>query len=116
MNTFQILLASNSNAAEHMAEAMERLVTIFPSDIRFSEVLESRAVNKAGESLINGGGSPHEDFVTGHRNEGTSRSRVVVDEHIDGHGRVQDGSADGVGIQHFAAVGVHVEQNGIVIG
>jgi len=55
MNTFQILLASNSNAAEHMAEAMERLVTIFPSDIRFSEVLESRAVNKAGESLINGG-------------------------------------------------------------
>jgi serine/threonine-protein kinase HipA len=55
MNTFQILLASNSNAAEHMAEAMERLVTIFPSDIRFSEVLESRAVNKAGESLIDGG-------------------------------------------------------------
>lgn len=46
MNTFQILLASNSNAAEHIAEAYERLKKIFPLKIRFSENQESFAVNK----------------------------------------------------------------------
>lgn len=49
MNTFQILLASNSNAAKHIAEAHERLKKIFPSEIRFSENQESFAVNKNGD-------------------------------------------------------------------
>jgi 2-amino-4-hydroxy-6-hydroxymethyldihydropteridine diphosphokinase len=55
MNTFQILLASNSEAAEHMAEATRRLQMVFPKDIRFSEVLESCAVTKAGELSEEGG-------------------------------------------------------------
>ncbi len=46
MNTFQILLASNWNAAVHLADAVERLHKQFPSDIRFSEIMESIAVNK----------------------------------------------------------------------
>ncbi len=48
MNTFQILLASNTNATEHLAEAHERLKNLFPSEIRFSEILESFAMNKNG--------------------------------------------------------------------
>lgn len=48
MNTFQILLASNTNAAEHLAEAHERLIKLFPSEIRFSDILESFAMNKNG--------------------------------------------------------------------
>jgi 2-amino-4-hydroxy-6-hydroxymethyldihydropteridine diphosphokinase len=48
MNTFMILLASNTNAAEHLAEAHERLKMLFPSDIRFSDMLESFSMNKHG--------------------------------------------------------------------
>jgi len=48
MNTFHLLLASNSNAAEHIAEAREQLKKLFPSEIRFSENQESFAVNKYG--------------------------------------------------------------------
>lgn len=52
MNSFQLLLGSNSNAAEHVAEAMERLRRVFPSDIRFSEVLESLAISKSGDMAV----------------------------------------------------------------
>jgi 7,8-dihydro-6-hydroxymethylpterin-pyrophosphokinase len=55
MNTFQILLASNSDAAVHLALAMVRLKSAFPRNILFSEVLESHAVNKAGEICLDGG-------------------------------------------------------------
>lgn len=48
MNTIQILLASNTNAAEHLAEAHERLKNLFPTEIRFSEILESFSMNKNG--------------------------------------------------------------------
>lgn len=55
MNTFQVLLASNTNAAKHMEEAMDRLKTVFPAGIRFSEVLMSVAVHKDGTSDPKGG-------------------------------------------------------------
>lgn len=48
MNTFQILLASNTNATQNLADALERLKKLFPTEIRFSEMLESFAVNKTG--------------------------------------------------------------------
>jgi len=48
MNIFQILLASNSDAADHLAEAMVRLSSLFPLEICFSEILESFAVNRFG--------------------------------------------------------------------
>jgi len=46
MNTFQVLLASNTNASMNMAEANDRLQSVFPLNIQFSEVLESKAVSK----------------------------------------------------------------------
>jgi len=49
MNTFQILLASNTKAAIHLAEAREFLKKLFPTEIRFSDNLESFAVNKKDE-------------------------------------------------------------------
>ena len=49
MNTFQILLASNSDAEKNMTEARERLRKVFPLDIRFSKNVESKAVNKEGK-------------------------------------------------------------------
>lgn len=55
MNTFQLLLGSNSDAAEHVAEAMVRLQRVFPENIRFSEVLESLAISKSGELAVEGG-------------------------------------------------------------
>lgn len=55
MNTFQILLGSNTEATENMAEACKRLTTVFPSEIQFSKILESVAVNKAGEYSQNSG-------------------------------------------------------------
>jgi 2-amino-4-hydroxy-6-hydroxymethyldihydropteridine diphosphokinase len=48
MNIFQILLASNSDADKHVVEAIKRLQTEFPIDIRFSDVLESCAVKNEG--------------------------------------------------------------------
>lgn len=45
MNRLQILIASNSDAAVHMAEARNRLKNIFPHEIRFSDNLESNSVN-----------------------------------------------------------------------
>lgn len=55
MNTFQILLASNTNAAKHMDEAMERLKMVFPLGTRFSEVVKSGAIHKDGTLDSKGG-------------------------------------------------------------
>lgn len=55
MNSFQILLASNTNAKKNMDEACARLRRIFPTDIRFSDSVESMAINKAGETVPEGG-------------------------------------------------------------
>ena len=49
MNTFQILLASNSDAGKNMSEAREKLKKVFPLNIRFSKNVESKAVNKEGK-------------------------------------------------------------------
>lgn len=52
MNIFQILMASNADAEKNMAEARERLKRVFPENIRFSEVLESKAVNSEGMVVL----------------------------------------------------------------
>ncbi|HET9570066.1 MAG TPA: 2-amino-4-hydroxy-6-hydroxymethyldihydropteridine diphosphokinase [Bacteroidales bacterium] len=57
MNHFQLLLASNINSEENMLHAMENLKTIFPSGIRFSSILSSKAVNKEGKEVP--GSSPY---------------------------------------------------------
>ena len=48
MNIFQILMASNSEAEKHLAEARKILEKVFPNGIRFSEQLVSMAVDNQG--------------------------------------------------------------------
>lgn len=52
MNIFQILMASNSDAEKNMAAAREYLKRVFPERIRFSAVVESKAVNSQGMEVL----------------------------------------------------------------
>lgn len=92
MNTFQILLASNTEANEHIMAAMDRLNTLFPSDIRFSKLISSDAINKAGE-VDKEGGSYLNALCLATSEMSRNRLESLLKEIEAGMGRKQDDKA-----------------------